>query len=151
MAYALAMSEDDGPGPPGSLPEQLLGRIARELLESRALANGVGKAFAARSRAVAAQEAALGLLSVPSAGDIERLTRRVRSIGDRLGAIEDALSRVEGALRRHSDALGGRLEALERELATARRELADLGSARVEEPVVVSRDQEALLRATGVG
>jgi hypothetical protein len=128
--------------------EQLLGRVARDLLDSPSLGTAIGRALEARSKAAQAQEAAMGLLNVPTAGDIERLTRRVRSIGDRLGGIEDALARLEGALRRHSDQLVGRLDAVERELAGARRAIADLESSRLEQPTVVSRDQEVLLRAT---
>jgi hypothetical protein len=135
----------------GARAEQLLGRVARDLLDSPSLGTAIGRALGARSKAAQAQEAAMGLLNVPTAGDIERLTRRVRSIGDRLGGIEDALARVEGMLRRHSDQLAGRLDGVEKELAAARRELADLESSRLEGPIAVSRDQEVLLRATQVG
>ncbi|HEX2702164.1 MAG TPA: hypothetical protein VHM72_01885 [Solirubrobacteraceae bacterium] len=133
-----------------SRAEQLLGRFARDLLDSPNLGTAIGRAMEARSKAVQAQEAAMGLLNVPTAGDIERLARRVRSIGDRLGGIEDALARIEGTLRRQADQLTGRLDAVEKELAAARRELADIDSSRLEEPIAVSRDQEVLLRATQV-
>jgi septal ring factor EnvC (AmiA/AmiB activator) len=131
----------------GSRAEQLLGRFARDVLDNPALGNALGRALEARSKAAQMQDAAMGLLNVPTAADIERLTRRVRSIGDRLGGIEDALTRVEGSLRRHSDQLAARLEAVEKELTAARRALADLESTRTEEPVAVSRNQEVLLAA----
>lgn len=127
-----------------SLTQQIAGRIAHDVLDNPTLGAMLGRALEARSKAVQAQEAAMGLLNVPSAGDVDRLTRRVRSMGERLGGIEDALTRIEGALRRHADQLAERLEAVEKELLAARRELADLESARVEEPVVVSRNQEVL-------
>lgn len=131
--------------------EQLLGRLTRDVLESPVLGTALGRLLGARARATQAQEAAIGLLGVPSAGEIERLTRRVRSLSDRLGAIEDTLSRIEGAVRRQGDQVGQRLDLLERELAAVTRTLADLEAARPEEPVAVSRDQERLLRATNVG
>jgi hypothetical protein len=131
--------------------EQLLGRLTRDLLESPVLGTALGRLLGARARATQAQEAAIGLLGVPSAGEIERLTRRVRSLSDRLGAIEDTLSRIEGAVRRQGDQIGQRLDLLERELGAVTRALADLEAARPEEPVAVSRDQERLLRATNVG
>jgi methyl-accepting chemotaxis protein len=37
----------------------------------------------------------MGALNIPSAADIERLTRRLRSVSQRLEAIEDTLDRVE--------------------------------------------------------
>lgn len=40
----------------------------------------------------------MGALGVPSAADIERLTRRVRSVSQRLEGIEDSLDRVESRL-----------------------------------------------------
>jgi chromosome segregation ATPase len=42
-----------------------------------------------------AQEVALSALNLPSASDLERLTRRLRSVSQRLEAIEDVLDRME--------------------------------------------------------
>lgn len=42
-----------------------------------------------------AQEAALGALNLPSASDLERLTRRLRAVSQRLEGIEDGLDRLE--------------------------------------------------------
>jgi predicted nucleic acid-binding Zn-ribbon protein len=53
------------------------------------------RAFEAREKAVAAQNVAMGALNIPSAADVERLTRRLRSVSQRLEAIEDTLDRVE--------------------------------------------------------
>jgi hypothetical protein len=131
--------------------EQLLGRVTREVLDSPVLGGVLGRLLGARARATQAQEAAIGILGVPSAADVERLTRRVRSLSDRLGGIEDSLTRIEGAVRRQGDQLNRRLDALEKELGGVTRTLADLEAARPEEPVAVSRDQEVLLRATSGG
>jgi hypothetical protein len=37
----------------------------------------------------------MGALNIPSAADIERLTRRLRSVSQRLEGIEDSLDRLE--------------------------------------------------------
>jgi chromosome segregation ATPase len=37
----------------------------------------------------------MGALNLPSASDLERLTRRIRSVSQRLEGIEDGLDRVE--------------------------------------------------------
>ena len=45
-----------------------------------------------------AQEVAMGALNLPSASDLERLTRRVRSVSQRLEGIEDGLDRLDERL-----------------------------------------------------
>jgi hypothetical protein len=147
MPYPVAMSEPDQ-AVEGELGggESILGKLSRDVLDSQRLGGLLGRVLGARARATQAQETAIGLLGVPTAGDIERLTRRVRSLSDRLGAIEDSLTRIEGTLRRHNDQLAQRLGAIEKDLATTARSVADLQLTRgVEEQVPVSRDQEALL------
>lgn len=47
----------------------------------------------------------MGALNLPSAADLSRLTRRVRSVGQRLEGVEDALDRLESLLG--TDGLGG--------------------------------------------
>src|ERR1700694_4555225 len=69
--------------------EERLGKALGELLESPLLTGAIGKAFDAREKAAQAQEVALGALNLPSAADIERLTRRLRSVSHRLEGIED--------------------------------------------------------------
>jgi hypothetical protein len=128
----------------GTRAEQLLGSAARRLLESPVLGDALGRALAARSKATQAQEAAIGLLGVPSAGDLERLARRVRSLSDRLAGIEDSLARLESATRRHADQADAGLQRVERQLATLSRAIEDLQAARSEGPLSVSRDQETL-------
>ena len=48
----------------------------------------------------------MGALNIPSAADIERLTRRLRSVSQRLEGIEDALDRLEERLARRLRAGG---------------------------------------------
>jgi hypothetical protein len=78
--------------------EEALGRLAQELLENPLVSGALTRAFETRERAMRAQEVAMGALNLPSAGDLERLTRRVRSVSQRLESIEDGLDRVEGRL-----------------------------------------------------
>src|SRR4051794_11258443 len=75
--------------------EETLGRVAQELLESPLVHNAIARAFDAREKAVQAQEAAMGALNLPSAADLERLTRRVRSLSQRLEGIEDGVDRLD--------------------------------------------------------
>ncbi|MEA2170964.1 MAG: hypothetical protein QOF76_4264, partial [Solirubrobacteraceae bacterium] len=44
------------------------------------------------------QEVAFNALNIPSAADVERLTRRLRSVAQRLEGIEDALDRLDRRL-----------------------------------------------------
>ena len=75
--------------------EDALGRIAEELISNPVVNRALTGALEAREKAVQAQEAAMGALNIPSAADVERLTRRLRSVSQRLEGIEDALDRIE--------------------------------------------------------
>ena len=78
--------------------EETLGRVAQELLESPLVHGAIARAFDAREKAVQAQEVAMGALNLPSAADLERLTRRVRSLSQRLEGIEDGVDRLDERL-----------------------------------------------------
>src|SRR6185295_17780076 len=82
----------------GGNPEDRLGKALSDLLESPLLAGAVGRAFDAREKATQAQEVAFGALNIPSAADIERLTRRLRSVSHRLEGIEDGLHELNRAM-----------------------------------------------------
>src|SRR3954465_8697667 len=75
--------------------EEALGRLAEELAGNPVVTGALQRAFDAREKAMAAQNVAMGALNIPSAADIERLTRRLRSVSQRLEAIEDTPDRVE--------------------------------------------------------
>jgi chromosome segregation ATPase len=100
--------------------EERLGRALEELLESPLLTGAIGRAFDVREKAAQAQEVALGALNIPSAADIERLTRRLRSVSHRLEGIEEGVDRLDRALSPgaadHLE-IGRRLEAIEAQLA----------------------------------
>lgn len=78
--------------------EEALGKLAEELIASPVVSGAVSRVFGAREKAVQAQEAALGALNIPSAADVERVTRRLRSVSQRLESIEDTLDRLEERL-----------------------------------------------------
>jgi hypothetical protein len=78
--------------------EDALGKLAQDLLENPLVNGAIARAFEAREKAVQAQEVAMGALNLPSAADLERLTRRVRSVGQRLEGIEDAVDRLDERL-----------------------------------------------------
>lgn len=83
--------------------EQAIGELAQALLDSQVLENAVSAAFGAREKALDAQHAAMSALNLPSAGDLERLERRVRSLSQRLEEVEDQIDRVSrdvGDIRR---------------------------------------------------
>jgi len=99
--------------------EEAIGKLAQELLENPVISGALSRAFETRERAVRAQEMAMGALNLPSASDLERLTRRLRGVSQRLEGIEDGLDRLEDHVR-DSDAigkLGERLSSIEERLA----------------------------------
>jgi hypothetical protein len=101
--------------------EETITQLATQLLENPLINGAISRAFEAREKAAQAQEAALGALQMPTAADLERLTRRVRSVSQRLEGIEDALDRLDerlastglGGIEQRLDALASRLEGIE--------------------------------------
>jgi hypothetical protein len=85
--------------------EEAIGRVAQEILENPVVSGALSRAFETRERAMRAQEMAMGALNLPSASDLERLTRRVRSVSQRLEGIEDGLDRLDERLGR-ADGVG---------------------------------------------
>lgn len=124
--------------------EDTLGRLAEDLMANPLVAGAIQRAFDAREKAASAQEAALGALSLPSAGDIERLTRRVRSVAQRLEGVEDGIDRLEQRLAAPPAALDARLEAIEGQLAALAREIAALHAALLGPARAVAPNQERL-------
>jgi chromosome segregation ATPase len=91
--------------------EQAIGEIAQALIDSPTLHNALQAAFGAREKALEAQQAAMSALNLPSAGDVERLERRLRSFSQRLEDAEeqlDDLSREIGRLRRKAAPKAGK-------------------------------------------
>jgi hypothetical protein len=101
--------------------EDHLGKALSDLLDNPLLTGTIGRAFDARERAAQAQELAMGVLNIPSAADIERLTRRLRSVSQRLEGIEDGVHRLDSALAAHG--VESRLSKIEEQLGTITRKL----------------------------
>jgi DNA repair exonuclease SbcCD ATPase subunit len=108
--------------------EEAIGKLAQELLENPVVSGALTRAFETRERAVHAQEVAMGALNLPSASDLERLTRRIRSVSQRLEGIEDILDRLEqklqgigggAAIEQRLSAIEEQLERIEKALASA--------------------------------
>ena len=111
--------------------EDTLGRLAQDLLENPLINAAISRAFEAREKAGQVQEVAMGALNLPSAADIERLTRRVRSVSQRLEGIEDGVDRLDEhvqALARGAT-FGDRLDRIEQQLSSLTRELEALRGA----------------------
>jgi chromosome segregation ATPase len=87
--------------------EEALGKIAEELAGNSVVTGALSRAFEAREKALQAQEAAMGALGIPSAADIERLTRRLRSVSQRLEGIEDSVDRLDERLESIERGVGG--------------------------------------------
>jgi hypothetical protein len=98
--------------------EEAIGKLAQQVLENPAVSSALSAAFETRERAVRAQELAMGALNLPSASDLERLTRRLRSVSQRLEGIEDGLDRLEQRIEGlgAATAIEQRLEAIEEKL-----------------------------------
>jgi tetrahydromethanopterin S-methyltransferase subunit G len=122
--------------------EEALGKLAEELAANPVVTAALTRAFDAREKAVKAQEATMGALGIPSAADIERLTRRLRSVSQRLEGIEDGVDRLDARLESIAtrletaavaaeaaepadvDAVSGRLDEIARDVAALRETLA---------------------------
>jgi chromosome segregation ATPase len=113
--------------------EEALGKVAEELIANPVVNGAITRAFEAREKAVQAQEAAMGALNLPSAADIERVTRRLRSLSQRLEGIEDAIDRLEeriAALGRQEPLAGveQRLDEIARDLVALRESVSPSGN-----------------------
>jgi CRP-like cAMP-binding protein len=131
--------------------EDALGKLAQDLLENPLVNSAISRAFEARERAGQAQEAALGALNIPSAADVERLTRRLRAVSQRLEGIEDAVDRLDQRLASldRGDAnplasLDDRLGAIETQLGKLAADVSLLTGAVGTAPTPVPREQERL-------
>jgi hypothetical protein len=104
--------------------EDRLGRALTDLFDNPLVGGAIGRASDAREKAAQAQELAMGALNLPSAADVERLTRRLRSISQRLEGIEDGVHRIGRSLG--SQSLDVRLCTIEEQLKGLSRALGQL-------------------------
>jgi CRP-like cAMP-binding protein len=123
--------------------EEALGRVAEELIANPVVNGAIARAFEAREKALQAQEAALGAMNLPSAADIERVTRRLRSLSQRLEGIEDAIDRLEERVAAAGAGPDG-MAVIETRLEEIARDLARLREAVAPSDEPVPRAQERL-------
>jgi hypothetical protein len=107
-----------------------IGKLAQDLLEHPMVTGALSAVFETRERAARAQEVAMSALNLPSASDIERLTRRLRSVSQRLEGLEDGIDEVAGRLDRLGPRteLNARLDAIEAALGRIEASLGTKGS-----------------------
>jgi septal ring factor EnvC (AmiA/AmiB activator) len=151
----MAQEHEDGTGMPDDdslrsrlqkQGEETIGKLAQELLENPLVTNALSRAFEAREKASQAQEVAMGALNLPSASDLERLTRRLRSVAQRLEGIEDGLDRVEERMEdlSTSSKLADRLTGVEKQLSSLVAELGELRKQLPEPSDPLPREQERM-------
>jgi hypothetical protein len=81
--------------------EDAIGRLADDLLENPVVNSALQSALSAREKVGQAQQSAMEALNLPTASDLDKLARRLRSISQRLEEVEDGM-----------DKLGAKFEAL---------------------------------------
>jgi CRP-like cAMP-binding protein len=145
------MADDGLRGRLAKSGEDALGKLAQDLLENPLVNTALTRAFEAREKATQAQEAAMGALNIPSAADVERLTRRLRSVSQRLEGIEDGVDRLDQRLAELKGdganplvAVEERLGAIEGQLAKLAGDVALLARSSDAAPATVPREQERL-------
>src|SRR5579875_734868 len=108
--------------------EEALSRIAQDLLKNPLVSGTITAAFDARERAARAQELAMSALNLPSAADIERLTRRLRAVSQRIEGLEEGMDRIAERIESPADtgALDARIAKVEKRLAAIERTLAKI-------------------------
>jgi archaellum component FlaC len=144
------MADDDADNLRGRIARQgedALGKLAQDLLENPFVTSAISRAFEARERAVSAQETAMSALNLPSAADLERLTRRLRSVSQRLEGLEDGVDRLDRRFEevaRTAQPPDDRLAAIEAQLSKLAMEVSHLSSTIDPAPAHVPREQERL-------
>jgi hypothetical protein len=94
--------------------QDLIGRLAQDLIKVPVVSSALTTLFDARERAARAQELAMNALNLPSTADVERLTRRLRSVSQRLEGLEDGIDQIVVKLdKRPTPDLDARLSKLE--------------------------------------
>jgi uncharacterized protein (UPF0335 family) len=143
--------------PPGlrariaSQAEDAIGRLADDLLENPMINSALQSAFTAREKVGQAQQSAMEALNLPTASDLDKVARRLRSISQRIEEVEDGVDKLGTKLEAMSDAnrapaaqvseqlerLETRIEQLTRDIAAIRAEAASGGGVAGEPPSTV--------------
>ena len=83
-----------------STPFEQVSKALEPLVDQPLTQRLLTEASALRDRTVRAQEAALAALNLPTAADLAKLERRIRSLSDVVGDLGDRLDRLESQIRR---------------------------------------------------
>ena len=130
--------------------EDAIGRLADDLIENPVINSALSRALSAREKVAHAQQSAMDALNLPSASELEKLGRRLRSISQRLEEVEDAVEKIGVRVEAIADDLRApgtnvseelkriddRLERLSRDVGTLRRDVMREGVAG-EPPAIV--------------
>jgi DNA repair ATPase RecN len=114
--------------------EDTIGKLADDLLANDVINSALQRALGAREKVAQAQESAMGALNLPSASNLDKLARRLRSISQRLEEIEDGVDRVDrrveeiGSESEHPTKLEERLDRIESRLDELARDVAAIRS-----------------------
>jgi uncharacterized protein Yka (UPF0111/DUF47 family) len=131
--------------------EDAIGKLADDLLENPMINSALQGAFSAREKVGQAQQSAMEALNLPTASDLDKLARRLRSISQRLEEVEDGVDKVGTKLEAMTEAsrspatrmseqldrLESRIDQLSRDLAALRTGSASSGGLAGEPPAVV--------------
>jgi uncharacterized phage infection (PIP) family protein YhgE len=131
--------------------EDTIGRLADDLLENPVINSALQSAFTAREKVGQAQQSAMEALNLPTASELDKLARRLRSISQRLEEVEDGVDRLgtkldsmteasrapASQLTQQLDRLEARLDQLSRDIAAIKAESASRGGLAGEPPAVV--------------
>ena len=131
--------------------EDAIGKLADDLLENPVFNSALTSALTAREKMAQAQQSAMGALNIPSASDVDKLARRLRSISQRLEEVEDGVDRLgtkleamieasrspAARLAEQVDRLESRIDQLARDISALRAESASSGGITGEPPAVV--------------
>jgi DNA repair ATPase RecN len=131
--------------------EDTIGRLADDLLENPMINSALQGAFSAREKMGQAQQSAMEALNLPTASDLDKLARRLRSISQRLEEVEDGVDRLgskvealaeanrapAARLTEQLDRLETRIDSLARDLTALRAQAASSGGGVTGEPPAV--------------
>jgi DNA repair ATPase RecN len=131
--------------------EDTIGRLADDLLENPMINSALQGAFTAREKMGQAQQSAMEALNLPTASDLDKLARRLRSISQRLEEVEDGVDKLGSKLEAQAEAsrapsarlteqldrIETKVDNLARDLAGLRAQAASGGGVPGEPPAVV--------------
>src|SRR3954451_4964708 len=95
---------DEEPSGLRAQAEDTIGKLADDLLENPMINSALQGAFTAREKVGQAQQSAMEALNLPTASDLDKLARRLRSISQRLEEVEDGVDKVGSKLEAMTEA-----------------------------------------------